>query len=124
MPSVITNTGKAEMLARVLNYTDDLIIHLFINDVTLSVNNILSDFTEMTAADYASIKLDQNWSITNDTASYVEVSFDVTEAATAYGFYITDESETILLWAEKYDTPETVGAGGGSFLITPEMVIS
>lgn len=123
MPAMISNEGKAEILNRIFNEVDNVIIHLFINDITLAPTDTISSFTEMTASGYESVSLSNEWSVSINIANYTEVSFDLTEAATAYGFYITNEAETILLWSEKFDTAQTVGAGGGSILVTPEISI-
>jgi hypothetical protein len=82
---------------------DNPVLHLFRNDVTPSDSTVIGDLTEVAGATgYAAITLvSSNWTTTQaggvTTAVHSERTFTFTTDATAYGYYVTNESGN-LLW--------------------------
>lgn len=125
MALLVPNVGEREMLARILNGTDKSKIHLYQVDKTPAETDTAAGYTEVNTGGYALITLSSTWTIgvaDPTEASYVQVSFDFTSAATVYGYYVTDNANSILLWAEKFsDGPYNIPSGGGSVKITPKI---
>jgi len=125
MALLVPNVGEREMLARILNGSDKSVLHLYKVDKVPAEADVASGYTEVNTGGYASISLTAQWTIgTSDPteASYAQVSFDFTGAATVYGYYVTDAANSILLWAEKFnDGPYNIPSGGGSVKITPKI---
>jgi len=85
---------------------DNPVIHLYANNVTPSDSTVIGDLNEVAGGGYAAITLlSANWTTTQNagvtTAVYSEQTFTFTTNATAYGYYITDESNQ-LLWLERF----------------------
>jgi len=125
MPLLVPNVGEREMLERILNGSDKCVLHLYKVDKTPAETDVVTSYTEVNTGGYAPITLSNTWNIstTDPTeASYAQVSFDFTGAATVYGYYVTNNNGTILLWAEKFsDGPYNIPSGGGSIKITPKI---
>jgi hypothetical protein len=109
---------------------DNPVLHLYANDVTPSDSTIKTDLTEVsTAKGYAAITLlSNNWTTTQSsgitTAVYSERTFTFTTDATAYGYYVTDESDN-LLWLERFTgAPFDIPSGGGTISITSRLTLS
>lgn len=109
---------------------DNPVLHLYANDVTPSDSSILTDLTEVsTSKGYAAITLlSNNWTTTQSsgvtTAVYSEQTFTFTTDATAYGYYVTDESNN-LLWLERFSgAPFDIPDGGGTVSITAKLTLS
>lgn len=130
MALLVPDVGERELLGRALNKEtpDDVIIHLYTNNKTPAEGDVLGGYTEATAAGYASITLTgASWTISTvsntTTGEYAQVSFDFTAAEpNIYGYYVTDNANSILLWAERFsDGPYAIPSGGGSVKITPKI---
>lgn len=124
MALLVPNVGEKEMLERILNGADDLVLHLFQVDHTPVEADVATSYTEVNTGGYAAISLTSPWTIAGDPTEggYPQVSFDFTGAATVYGYYVTNGDNSILLWAEKFsDGPYNIPSGGGSVKITPKI---
>lgn len=109
---------------------DNPVLHLFSNDVTPSDSSIKADLTEVsTLKGYTAITLlSANWTTTQTagvtTAVYSEQTFTFTTDATAYGYYVTDESNN-LLWLERFSgAPFDIPDGGGTISVTCRLTLS
>lgn len=109
---------------------DNPVLHLYANDVTPSDSTVKADLTEVsTSTGYAAITLlSSNWTTVQasgvTTAVYSEQTFAFATDATAYGYYITDESDN-LLWLERFTgAPFDLPDGGGTISITAKLALS
>ena len=124
MALLVPNVGEKEMLERILNGSDNLQLHLFQVDHVPAEADTVTSYDEVSTGGYASKSLDATWNISGDPTegSYPQVSFDFTGSATIYGYYVTDNGGSILLWAERFsDAPYNIPSGGGSVKITPKI---
>jgi len=109
---------------------DNPVLHMFSNDVTPTDSTVVGDLTEVAGATgYAAITLTSaNWTTTQSagvtTAIYSEQTFTFGTDATAYGYYVTDESGN-LLWLERFSgAPFQIPDGGGTISITAKLTLS
>jgi hypothetical protein len=114
MPStgLVPNVGEAKMLEIILGLTppQNLVLHLFKNNITPASTMVLSDYTEATFTGYAAVTLSSaNWTVTAGGPTTVEytsgVSFTCsgTTSESVYGFYLTDALSSALMWSERFD---------------------
>jgi hypothetical protein len=108
---------------------DNPVLHLYSNDVTPSDSTIKADLTEVAGGGYAAITLlSANWTTVQSsgvtTAVYSEQTFTFTTEVTAYGYYITNESNE-LMWLERFNgAPLEVPSGGGTISINARLSLS
>jgi hypothetical protein len=109
---------------------DNPVLHLYGNDITPSDSTVLGDLTELSGSTgYVAVTLLSNqWTTTQTagvtTAVYSERTFTFTTLATAYGYYVTDESNN-LLWLERFSgAPFDIPDGGGTISITSKLTLS
>lgn len=129
MAGVTPDVGEVELLKRGVNKStpDDLILKLYTNNKTPAEADVVGDYTECTATGYSAKTLTgANWTVeTTDgvsEASYSQQTFSLTESATVYGYFITNNAETILICAEKFsDGPYNIPFGGGDIKVTPKI---
>jgi len=105
------------------------VLHLYSNNVTPSDSTTKALLTEVSAAGYAAITLlSAQWTTTQSggvtTAVYSEQTFAFSTGATAYGYYVTTESDD-LLWLERFSgAPFEIPDGGGTISITAKLTLS
>jgi hypothetical protein len=123
---VITNASEILLLKYILNYTaaSNVVLRLYKNDVVPSETDNISTYAESTESGYSAITLTgTNWSFNtvsgSTTATYAQQTFTFLVGATVYGYYVTNNVGTALLWAERFEAPEVVGSLGGVIRITP-----
>lgn len=125
MALLVPNVGEREMLNRILNGADKSVLHLYRVDKVPAETDVVTSYSEVNTGGYAPITLSNPWNIstTDPTeASYAQVSFDFSGSATVFGYYVTNQDSSILLWAEKFnDGPYNIPSGGGSVKITPKI---
>jgi hypothetical protein len=109
---------------------DNPVLHLYANDWTPSDSTLIGDLTEVAGATgYAAITLLSNqWTTTQSggvtTAVFSEKTFTFVTDATAYGYYITNQSNQ-LLWLERFSgAPFDIPDGGGTISITNKLTLS
>lgn len=109
---------------------DNPVLHLYSNNITPSDSTVIGDLTEVDPlTDYTAITLlSANWTTTQvggiTTAVFSEQTFTFGTDATAWGYYITDESNQ-LLWLEKFSgSPFSIPDGGGTISITTKLTLS
>lgn len=125
MALIVPNEAETIMLQRILGV--DVRLKLFTNDITPAETTVLADLTEASGSGYADKQLATgNWSYDFDAgdarASYSQQDFVFTGAQTLYGYYVTDNPATKILWVERFpDAPWIIPAGGGSARGTPKI---
>jgi hypothetical protein len=101
-------------------------LRLFANNVAVSPINIPSDFLELSATGYAAVALTPgNWTNalgTNAyTGTYLTVTFSMTAGLgqTVYGYYVTDETDSTVMFAGSFAQPFAIPDAGGQVAVTP-----
>lgn len=108
MPLVVPDAVEVLILQMFLN--TPLTLRLFGNNVTPGPASVAADFNEIAGGGYANKSLVfAGWSFTPNAPSYglyTKQSWNFTGAinapGTIYGYYITRDSDSILLWAERF----------------------
>jgi hypothetical protein len=127
MSLLVPNCGEVLALGLICNKTSqaDLKLHLYKSNTTPAETDTVSTYTESTATGYSVKTLTgASWTITTDgggvtTASYAAQTFTYTATETVYGYYVTNNAGTTLLFAEKFsDGPYNIPSGGGSVTVT------
>lgn len=101
--------GEILLLQYIVGMTlaDNPVLHLYSNNLVPSDSTQIGNLTEVLAATgYAAVTLlSANWTTTQaggvTTGVYSEQTFAFATDATAYGYYVTDESAQ-LLWLERF----------------------
>lgn len=109
---------------------DNPVLHLYANDIIPSDSTIQTELTEVpNSTGYRPITLlSANWTTVQSagvtTAVYSEQTFTFTTDATAYGYYVTDQSNK-LLWLERFSgAPFDIPDGGGTISVTAKLTLS
>ena len=132
MALVVPDVGEQELLKNCINNAspDNRIIHLYTNDKVPAEGDLHTGYTAATASGYGPITLSgTNW-VVNTSAGvtlgeYPQVTFTFTAGEpTIYGYYVTNNAVSILLWAERFtDGPYVIPGGGGTLKITPRIAL-
>ena len=130
MALLMPDVGEVLLLSYSLNKVaaTDVKLRLFTNDYTPVEGSVVGNFTEAVAAGYAAIALvGASWTISSaggvTTAAYAQQTFTLTAASTNYGYYITNNDGSQVLWAERFtDAPHVIPSGGGTEKITVNII--
>lgn len=83
-------------------------LHLYSNNLTPNTSSTLGSFTECTFPGYAAIALASFGapSVSSHVATMSETTRTFTRSSTGtaenvYGYFVTDDTDTVLLWSEK-----------------------
>jgi iron uptake system EfeUOB component EfeO/EfeM len=134
MALLAPNEGEGLLLAYMLNKTNgsykaqnNAIMHLFTNDYTPVETSTKASFTEASDGSYSSVTLTgDSWSISEGApteASYAQQTFSFAGASTVYGYYVTDDSDSTVLWAERFSSAGSTGSSGGTIYVTPKITL-
>ena len=131
MSLVCPDVGEVLLLKYALNHTEatDVKLHLYKNDYTPVEGSVVGDFTECTADGYAAKELTgTSFTVGNSggttTAEYAQQTFTLTGTSTDYGYYITNNAGTQVLWAERFsDAPHSIPSGGGTEKVTVKITL-
>lgn len=132
MAGLVTPTvGENEDLGRILNKVtpDDVMIHLYTNNLTPAEADVIGDYDTITAAEHAAAGpktlAGASWTISEGTASFVQQTFTFAGAEPeVYGYVVTNNAGTIVMWAEEFsDGSYAIPAGGGTIKITPTITL-
>ncbi len=131
MALVCPYAGEILLLQYIVGMTlaDNPVLHLYSNNITPSDSTTKGLLTEVSAAGYHAITLlSANWTTTQaggvTTAVYSEQTFAFSTVATAYGYYVTNESDD-LLWLERFTgAPFEIPDGGGTISVTAKLTLS
>jgi hypothetical protein len=133
MPLLSPNVGEVLLLKYMLNYTapTNVEIRLYTNNITPAYTDILSSYTESSAAGYAGITLTgTNWTIatssTTAVANYAQQTFSYTTNESVYGYFVTSNGKGQVLWSERFSgaVPFNIPAGGGTVSITARVTLT
>ena len=128
MALVVTTQGEIVLLESLLgiNPLVSVTYHLYANNWIPSVTDTLADYLEVSLTGYAPISIPAAaWAVIADNlggaiGTAPEIAWLITQAGPAYGYYVTDPADTVLLWAEAIPGgPYTFLADGSSFSLTP-----
>jgi len=127
MALTVPDVGEVLTLSYIVNKAtpSNVKLHLFSNNATISDSTVLGDLTECAISGYSAITLTgSSWTVATNTgttsATYAQQTFTLTGSGNVYGYYVTDNAGTGLLWVEKFtDAPHTFPSGGGTEKITP-----
>jgi hypothetical protein len=108
MSLVVPNTAEIDALQKILN--TPLTLRLYSNNAIPSESSSAASFTETTGGGYANKPLVYaDWAFTAGTPSYGQAakqSWTFTGAvggtAVIYGYYVTRNSDGVLMWAERF----------------------
>src|SRR5690606_23054702 len=98
MALVLTNNGEGDALAAIVGKAaaENLVLHLYTNDVTPGETDTTASYTEATFTGYAAITLTAaNWVVTEgapSNAAYPQQTFTSSADQTSqavYGYYLT-----------------------------------
>lgn len=131
MAGVMADLGSKQVMleARANWNSTALKLHLFKNNHTPAVTDTISDYTESTFAGYAAVSM-TTWTaaaiashiatMTSDTKTFTRSTTGTAE--NVYGYYVTDNGSTILLWAERDPlAPIVLTNSGDSYTVTPSL---
>ena len=124
MALLVPDVGEEALLTRML--ATDVVMHLYINGVTPTEADTTATYTEAVDGSYAEATLTGgSWTVGTDAGTtsgvYAQQDFTFGGASTVYGYFVTDSAGTTLLWAEKFSTEASFGAGGGTVSVTPSI---
>lgn len=125
MRLIFPDEGLVEQLKRIVN--DGVTYHLFTNDVTPDRDTELAGLTEAAWSGYAAASLDEtdfptesvaghNGSILGPAVAFLNSSGSPVDA---YGYYVTDVANSMLLAAARFDDAPISKADAESFLVVP-----
>ena len=123
--------GEVLALEYMLNKTEptDLILRLYTSNTSPAEGDTLATYTECDATGYAEKTLTgASWTVATvanvTTGTYAAQEFTLTEAATIYGYYIVDGTDTTCIIAERFTgAPFNIPAGGGSVTVTLKITL-
>lgn len=124
MAIVITDVGKQKALEYLVGKdtsTETLILKLYSNNLSPSVDDTASLYTEVSGNGYSSITLTgSNWTIAGGDAVYPQQTWTFTGAAgTVYGYYVVSATSQDLIFAERFSgAPYTVANSGDTIKVT------
>jgi hypothetical protein len=125
-------TGEVALLKYMLNYSaaDNVKVHLYTNNYAPAKSDVLANYTESSAAGYSPITLvGSQFTVatvsSTSSAVYARQTFTYTTAENVYGYYITNNAASILIWAEEFSgAPFMIPSGGGTVGIDPNIIMS
>ena len=129
MALLVPNVGEVVMLEALLNKTapEDLVLRLYSNDKTPADGDVAGDYTEMTGFGYvAKTLVGSGWTVTPGNPSYglyAKQTYTFSGAAgNCYGYYLTQLTSGILMWAERFPgSPYNVQQSGDKIEVTPRL---
>jgi len=126
MSLLAPTVGEIELIKIMINKVaaTNVRLHLYSNNYTPTATTALTELVESTGTGYVSVVLTgSSWVVSTDSttvATYAQQTFIYIGADTIYGYYITSNASTALLWAElSAGAPYSIPAGGGSIKVTP-----
>lgn len=134
MALVVPDVGETVLLDRLLkltNVTDNYLLHLYKNNYSPISTSTLSSFTEADFTNYAAVTLTRSsWaSSTLNGSNKGESTYSAQSwtcgvtTNTVYGYYVTDSTNTNLLWAEQFGIARTL-AQNDILSVTPVFTLS
>lgn len=135
MPSVglVPNTGEGQIVRLLTNSStgqENPRLRLYKNNVTPSSTMTIADYTEATFTGYSSVTLSSaSWTVVEGDPTYAEYTSGVpftcsgTTSELIYGFYLSSENSSTLLWSERFNfAPYTITYVGDALTPRPKIV--
>lgn len=127
MTLIVPDVGERYALDCIVGKTNgNLKLKLFKNDVTPTESFTVASLTESTATGYAAKTLTAgSWTTATvsgtSTTTYAAQTFTYTAAESVYGYYVTSNDDTKLVWVERFADVMNIPSGGGSVVVTPTL---
>jgi hypothetical protein len=129
MTLLVPSVGDALCLSLIVNKTaqGNLNLHLYTNNYTPAKTDTISNYTESTAAGYSAKTLTgASWTVATvsgtTTASYASQTFTYTASENLYGYFLTDSTNTTVVYAEAFPSVFAIPSGGGSCSVALNLV--
>jgi hypothetical protein len=124
MNQIYPDEGLPDLLEKLT--ADDLVFHLFTNDIEVNRDVLLEDFVEETTFDYEAITVPGGGWTGTGVAAHVATAVADTIAFTpdggdwdVYGYYVTDVAGETVLFAARFDGAPIAVPDGDPLLISP-----
>lgn len=133
MPLLIPTASENKLLEFLLGFSvpGNQILRLNVNNITPADADVAATYTEMSTHGYAAKTLTKtNWVIAQNagvaegTFAQQTYTFTAAAAVTVFGYYVTDVTTGLLIWAEKFNTGKVIQFAGDQILITPKFTLS
>ncbi|RKY76262.1 hypothetical protein DRQ00_09080 [candidate division KSB1 bacterium] len=134
MSIVVPNVGEVLLLKYMLNHTPatNVVMRLFTSNIEPDESDVLGTYsgTEPSDVAYTPATLTGSfWTVATvggvSSATYSEQHFSFSTTNSTYGYYVTDNTNSELLWAERFDAaPFNIPSGGGNIAITPKIELA
>ncbi|WP_018609486.1 hypothetical protein [Uliginosibacterium gangwonense] len=129
MSLFIPAVGENKLLALMLGAGNQQ-LHFYTNDITPADADTAASYTEANFSGYAAKTLTgSSWTIAQNAnavaeAAYAELSWtNAGSSQVIYGYYVTDATSGVLLWAERFSASVTV-MSGDVIKLTPKITLS
>lgn len=124
MALVVVDTGELAFLSYIVN-ADDLIYKLYTNDVTPNETHTTTDYTECAVSGYTDMTMSgTDWVCTVNPITHADVTHTFATNTTLHGYFVTDNTEATLLYAERFASVMNIPAGGGKVVLGPRLSAS
>jgi hypothetical protein len=136
MALLVPNVGEGRMLKAIVNHTapENLRLRLFQSNTTPAEGHTAASYTEATFTGYPATGLlltGASWTITEGDpsyATYAQQPFDSSAdqaSQSIYGYYVTQTTSGILMWAEVFGGgPYNIVNNGDSIKVTPYLELA
>lgn len=136
MALLVPNVGEGRMIRLITNSVtttgENLKIRLFKSNTTPTSTMTLSDYTEATFTGYTSVTATSaSWTINEGaptSATQAAATTFTCSSATSesiYGYYLSQENSSILLWSERFsDGPYVITNSGDKIILTAQLTVS
>lgn len=136
MALLVPNVGEGRMIRLITNSVtttgENLKIRLFKSNTTPTSTMTLSDYTEATFTGYTSVTATSaSWTINEGaptSATQAAATTFTCSSATSesiYGYYLSQENSSILLWSERFsDGPYVITNNGDKIILTAQLTVS
>lgn len=129
MAFVTTSLGEVLLLKYMLGQSvaDNVRLHLYTNNLTPAQGDTISMYTESAAAGYSIKELPgSQWTYATvsgtSAATYARQTYTYSTGETVYGYYITNQATSTVIWAERFTgAPFQVPSGGGNIDVDPKL---
>jgi hypothetical protein len=126
---LIPDVGEVQVLTMALKKAtvEAQTLKLYVNDKTPAEGDTAANYTEMSTHGYAAKTLNRaDWTVSSaggiTTASQPQQvwTFTAAGAVTVYGYFIIEATSGIILWAERFTTPQVIQYDGDQVKVTPK----
>jgi hypothetical protein len=135
MAATLVDVGADLILNTFFNATaqQNLKLKLYCTSVSIDDTKVVGDFTEASGGGYAAKTLTNgSWTVTvgddPSDAVYAQQTFTFTGELTTnkdiYGYFVTDNAGTTLIWAEAFGATFHPYNNGDQLLVTPKFQLS